>query len=65
MQNELVRQAIQTLTVQQRERVYLYFFDGMTIRGIAEKQSVNRNAVWKSLQNSLVKIRAVLESSNK
>lgn len=64
MQIERVRQAIQTLTVRQRERVYLYFFDGMTIRDIAEKQSVNRNAIWKSLQNALVKLRTVMDSSN-
>lgn len=64
IQEEKVRQAIQTLTVQQRERVYLYFYDGMTIRGIAERQSVNRNAIWKSLQNALIKMRAVLEKGD-
>lgn len=64
MQNEKIRQAIQTLTVQQRERVYLYFYEGMTIRSIAERQNVNRNAIWKSLQNALAKIRADLEKSN-
>lgn len=57
---EELRRAIQSLSKIQKERIYLYFFEGMTVRKIAEYQGVNRNAVWKSIQNALVKIRSGL-----
>lgn len=53
MEIETLQEAMQSLTQIQRERLHLYFFEGMTIREIAEKQGVNRNAVWKSLQKIL------------
>ena len=57
MELETLQEAMQSLTGIQRERLHLYFFEGMTIREIAEKQKVNRNAVWKSLQVILEQLR--------
>lgn len=58
MELETLQKAMQSLTQIQRERLHLYFFEGMTIREIAEKQKVNRNAVWKSLQVILEQLRS-------
>ncbi len=58
MELETLQEAMQSLTGIQRERLHLYFFEGMTIREIAEKQKVNRNAVWKSLQVILEQLRS-------
>lgn len=57
MELETLQKAMQSLTGIQRERLHLYFFEGMTIREIAEKQKVNCNAVWKSLQVILAQLR--------
>lgn len=57
MELETLQEAMQSLTGIQRERLHLYFFEGMTIREIAEKQKVNCNAVWKSLQVILAQLR--------
>lgn len=57
MELETLQEAMQSLTQIQKERLHLYFFEGMTIREIAEKQNVNRNAVWKSLQVILEQLR--------
>ena len=58
MELEILQKAMQSLTEVQKERLHLYFFEGMTIREIAEKQGVNRNAVWKSIQGILEQLRA-------
>lgn len=58
MELEILQKAMQSLTKVQKERLHLYFFEGMTIREIAEKQGVNRNAVWKSIQGILEQLRA-------
>lgn len=58
MELETLQKAMQSLTEIQKERLHLYFFEGMTIREIARKQGVNRNAVWKSIQGILEQLRA-------
>lgn len=50
MELETLQKAMQSLTDVQKKRLQMYFFEGMTIREIAEKEGINRNAVWKSLQ---------------
>lgn len=54
---ELLQKAMQSLTEIQRERLHLYFFEGLTVREIAERQGVDRNAVWKSLQRTIEQLR--------
>lgn len=58
---EILQKAMQSLTEVQKERLHLYFFEGMTVRTIAEKQGVNRNAVWKSIQGILEQLRRYFE----
>ncbi len=57
MEKEVLYDAMQSLTEVQRERLHLYFFEELTIREIAKKQGVTRNAVWKSIQGIIVQIR--------
>ncbi len=57
MELEILQKAMQSLTDIQRERLHFYFFEGMTIREIAKRQGVNRNAVWKSIQGILQQMR--------
>lgn len=54
---EILQKAMQSLTKVQRERLYLYFFEGLSSREIAQKQQINQNAVWKSIQSSVKKMR--------
>ena len=58
MDLEILQKAIQSLTQEQKERLYLYFFKGKSIREIARVQGINRNAVWKSIQNTLLQLRS-------
>lgn len=60
---EILQKAVQSLTEVQKERLHLYFFEGMTVRAIAEKQDVNRNAVWKSIQGILEQLRRYFEKN--
>jgi DNA-directed RNA polymerase specialized sigma subunit, sigma24 homolog len=48
-----LQKAMQTLTEIQKERLHLYFFEGLTSREIADRQSVHQNAVWKSIQGAI------------
>ena len=57
MDLEILQKAIQSLTQEQKERLYLYFFRGKSIREIARIQRINRNAVWKSIQRTLIQLR--------
>lgn len=57
MELETLQKAMQSLTDVQRERLQMYFFEGMTIREIAEREGVNRNAVWKSLQATIARLK--------
>ncbi len=61
MEKEVLHNAMQSLTEVQRERLHLYFFEELTIREIAKKQGVTRNAVWKSIQGILAHIRTFFE----
>ncbi len=53
MDIEILQKAMQSLTEVQRERLHLYFFEGMTTREIADKLGVSQNVVWKSIQGAL------------
>lgn len=58
---ERLQEIMSSLSSVQKERIFLYFFEGMTIRDIAKVQGVNRNAVWKSIQQAIALIRLQLE----
>ena len=45
----------------QKARVQMYYFEGMNITEIAERQGVNVNAVWKSLQLAITQLKKILE----
>lgn len=53
MELETLQKAMQSLTEVQRERLHLYFFEGLTTREIAEKMEVSQNVVWKSIQGAI------------
>ena len=57
MEIEILQKAMQTLSEIQRERLHLYFFEGMTTREIADRQGTNQNAVWKSIQSGVAVLR--------
>lgn len=57
MEIETLQKAIQTFWEIQRERLHLYFFEGMTTRKIADRQGINQNAVWKSIQSGVAVLR--------
>lgn len=54
---ETLQKAMQSLTDVQKKRLQMYFFEGMTIREIAEREGINRNAVWKSLQATIARLK--------
>lgn len=54
---EVLYNAIQSLSEVQKERLYLYFFEGMTMREIAGKTGVSQNVVWKSIQSVINKLK--------
>lgn len=57
MELETLQKAMQSLTDVQKKRLQMYFFEGMTIREIAEREGINRNAVWKSLQVTIARLK--------
>lgn len=57
MEIETLQKAMQTLSEVQRERLHLYFFEGLTTREIANLQGTNQNAVWKSIQSGVAVLR--------
>lgn len=57
MELETLQKAMQSLTDVQKKRLQKYFFEGMTIREIAEREGINRNAVWKSLQATIARLK--------
>ena len=57
MDLEILQKAIQSLTQEQKERLYLYFFKGKSVREIARIQGTNRNAVWNSIKKTLLQLR--------
>lgn len=58
---ETLRSAIQTLSDVQKARVQMYYFEEMNITEIAERQGVNVNAVWKSLQLAIKQLKKTLD----
>lgn len=58
---ETLQKVMLSLTDAQKERLRLYFFEGLTIREIAERQGVNRNAVWKSIQGIIAQMKRFFE----
>ncbi len=56
---EILFNAMQSLTAVQRERLHLYFFEGLTTREIAEKSGVSQNVVWKSIQGAINNLKKV------
>ena len=57
MDLEILQKAIQSLTQEQKEMLYFYFFRGKSIREIARIQGINRNTVWNLIQKSLLQLR--------
>lgn len=57
MELETLQKAMQSLSEVQRERLHLYFFEGKTLREIAELQGISRNAVWESIQVMLIRMK--------
>lgn len=57
MELETLQKAMQSLTEAQRERLHLYFFEGMTTREIADKVGVSQKVVWRSIQNALYNLK--------
>lgn len=57
MELETLQKAMQSLTEVQRERLHLYFFEGLTYRQIAEKKGVGEKNVRESISGALKKIK--------
>ncbi len=62
LENAMIK-ATKTLTPIQRIRLKLYFYDGLSVREIAQIQNVNINAVWKSLQMIIDRIKDFFEKN--
>lgn len=61
MELEVLQKAMQSLTEVQRERLHLYFFEGMTFRQIGEKLGVSDMSVRESIDASLKKIKKIFD----
>ena len=57
MELENLQKAMQSLTEVQRERLHLYFFEGLTYRQIAEKKGIGEKNVRESIAGALKKIK--------
>ena len=57
MELETLQKAMQSLTEVQRERLHLYFFEGLTYRQIAEKKRIGENNVRESITGAIKKIK--------
>ena len=57
MELETLQKAMQSLTEVQRERLHLYFFDGLTYRQIAEKKGIGEKNVRESITGAIKKIK--------
>ncbi len=58
---EILQKAMQSLTEVQKERLHLYFYEGMTTREIANKVGVSQNVVWKSIQRAIKSLKKFFE----
>ena len=54
---EILQKAMQSLTKAQKERLHLYFFDGLTFRQIGEKLEISDRSVRESIEAALKKIK--------
>ena len=54
---EHLQTAMQTLSEIQKERLRLYFFEGLTTREIAALQHTNRSAIWRSIAGAVDRLR--------
>ncbi len=57
MDIETLKKAMQTLSDKQRERLSLYFVDGLSLRQIAERKGISYLAAWQSVELALKKIK--------
>ena len=57
MEMETLQKAMQSLTEVQRERLHLYFFEGLTYRQIAEKKGIGVKNVRESITGAIKKIK--------
>ena len=57
MELETLKKAMQSLTEVQRERLHLYFFEGLTYRQIAEKKGIGEKNVRESITGAIKKIK--------
>lgn len=57
MEMETLQKAMQSLTEVQRERLHLYFFEGLTYRQIAEKKGIGEKNVRESITGAIKKIK--------
>ena len=57
MDVETLYKAMESLTVQQRERLSLYFIDGLALRQIAERKGISYMAAWQSIEIALEKVK--------
>ena len=57
MEIETLQKAMQTLSEIQRERLHLFFFEGLTYRQIAEKKGIGEKNVRESVASALKKIK--------
>lgn len=57
MEMETLQKAMQSLTEVQRERLHLYFFEGLTYRQIAEKKEIGEKNVRESITDAIKKIK--------
>ena len=57
MEIETLQKAMQTLSEILRERLHLYFFEGLTYRQIAEKKGIGEKNVRESVASALKKIK--------
>ena len=58
---ETLQKAMQSLTEIQKERLHLYFFQGLTYRQIAEKQGIGEKNVRESIAGAIKKIKKIFE----
>ena len=57
MELETLQKAMQSLTGVQRERLHLYFFEGLTFRQIGEQLGISDKSVRESIEAALKKIK--------
>lgn len=63
MKIEELHRAISSLTIKQKRRVYLYFFEGLSYQKIAKKEGIRIQSINDSIVQSLKKIKKFLENT--